>query len=131
MVGHVFNLGIYSVSHTHTTQGIGVALTALRQGLIIGATALKRRLLVSVEINNKDRAYEWFLAWMAHQSNVASTGGARSRVVPWIRSHKLSVETTIEQSQNGSSSALFRLVAGPGIHWLRYGGAWMQVRVVD
>lgn len=45
----------------------------------------------------------------------------------WARSHQLSVETTVEQRKNGSSSALFRLVAGPGIHYVRYKGAWMQV----
>jgi len=49
---------------------------------------------------------------------------------PWIRSHQLSVETLIEQRKNGSSSALFKLVAGPGTHWFRYRGAWMQVHVV-
>ena len=93
-------------------------------------------MLVSLEISNKDRAYEWFLAWMAHQASTRSiprTGleSIKSRAVPWIRSHKLSVETKIEQSQNGSSSALFKLVAGPGIHWFNYKGAWMQVRRFD
>jgi chaperone BCS1 len=87
-------------------------------------TTLRRRMLVSVEINNKDRAYEWFLAWMAHQTNLASQA---KRSAPWIRSHQLSVETMIEQRKNGSSSVLFKLVAGPGTHWFNYRGAWMQV----
>lgn len=90
-------------------------------------TALRRRMLVSLEINNKDRAYEWFLAWMAHQTAGRSSGIPGS--TPWIRSHQLSVETLIEQRKNGSSSALFKLVAGPGIHWFKYRGAWMQVHV--
>lgn len=95
----------------------------LRQGLVFGTMALQRRMLVSLEINNKDRAYEWFLAWMSHQ-NLAQ----RSSRVPWIRSHQLSVETTVEQRKNGSSSAVFKLVAGPGTHYFRYRGAWMQAR---
>jgi mitochondrial chaperone BCS1 len=109
-----------------------VVLTALRQGLVLGATTLRRRLLVSLEISNKDRAYEWFLGWMAHQANaraMAQTAAAQmnSTAAPWIRSHQLSVETMVEQHKNGSSSAIFRLVAGPGTHWFKYQGAWMQV----
>lgn len=108
-------------------QGLGVGLTVLRQGLVLGTTALRRRMLVSLEINNKDRAYEWFLAWMAYRAVIKTTGSLGS--TSWIRSHQLSVETLIEQRKNGSSSALFKLVAGPGTHWFKYRGAWMQVRV--
>ncbi|GLB34820.1 putative AAA ATPase family protein [Lyophyllum shimeji] len=103
-------------------MGVGVGLTILRQGVVLGTTALRRRMLVTLEINNKDRAYEWFLGWMANSA--AST----SRSKPWMRSHQLSVETMIEQRKNGSSSALFKLVAGPGTHWFKYDGAWIQVK---
>ncbi|KAF8843562.1 hypothetical protein BDN67DRAFT_923707 [Paxillus ammoniavirescens] len=106
-------------------MGIGVGLTVLRQGLVFGSTALRRRLLVSLEMNNKDRAYEWFLAWMAHNSTTASQ---RHATQSWLRSHQLSVETAFEQRSNGSSSVLFKLVAGPGTHWFKYRGAWMQMK---
>ncbi|KAL4077128.1 BCS1 N terminal-domain-containing protein [Scleroderma yunnanense] len=106
-------------------MGVGVGLTVLRQGLILGSTTLRRRLLVTLEVNNKDRAYEWFLTWLAHNANTAPQKRATSR---WFRSHQLSVETAVEQRSNGSSSAIFRLVAGPGTHWLRYQGAWMQMK---
>ncbi|KIJ16773.1 hypothetical protein PAXINDRAFT_175993 [Paxillus involutus ATCC 200175] len=105
-------------------MGIGVGLTVLRQGLVFGSTALRRRLLVSLEMNNKDRAYEWFLAWMAHNSTASHRHAAQS----WLRSHQLSVETAFEQRSNGSSSVLFKLVAGPGTHWFKYHGAWMQMK---
>lgn len=82
-------------------------------------------MLVTLEINNKDRSYEWFLAWMANQATVASQ--SKRTLAPWVRSHELSVETMIEQRKNGSSSAFFKLVAGPGTHWFKYRGAWMQV----
>lgn len=85
-------------------------------------------MLVTLEINNKDRAYEWFLAWMAKQA--AEIQQSR-RFSLWARSHHLSVETAVEQRKNGSSSALFRLVAGPGIHYVNYKGAWMQVCAFD
>lgn len=104
-----------------------MGLTALRQGLVLGSTALRRRMLVSLEMNNKDRAYEWFLTWMAHNASTPQRRTAHS----WLRSHQLSVETAFEQRSNGSSSALFRLVAGPGIHWFKYRGAWIQVCHLD
>jgi chaperone BCS1 len=97
----------------------------MRQGLVLGTTALRRRMLVTLEINNKDRAYEWFLAWMSRQTALRTE---KSRTLArWTRSHQLSVETTVEQRKNGSSSALFKLVAGPGTHYIQYKGAWMQV----
>jgi chaperone BCS1 len=99
---------------------MGVGLTLLRQGLIFGVTALERRMFVSLEINNKDRSYEWFLAWMSRQN----------RASRWLASHELSVETTVEQRKNGSSSALFNLVAGPGTHWFKYHGAWMKAKSI-
>lgn len=102
-------------------------MTIARTGSIWGATMLRRRMLVSLEIDNRDRAYEWFLAWMAHRSNGAASSASRS--APWIRSHELSVETMIERRPNGSSSVFFQLVAGPGTHWFKYRGAWMQVCV--
>ncbi|KAG5647276.1 hypothetical protein DXG03_000812 [Asterophora parasitica] len=106
-------------------MGLGVGLTVMRQGLVFGTTALRRRMLVTLEINNKDRAYEWFLGWMANRARSTAT---TSRSAPWVRSHQLSVETMVEQRKNGSSSALFKLVAGPGTHWFKYEGAWMQVK---
>lgn len=108
-------------------QGVGVGLTALRKGVSLATIAAQRRLLVSLEINNKDRAYEWFLAWMARE---AAKSPATHRSVPWLRSHQLSVETMIEQRKNGSSSILFKLVAGPGTHWFKYKRAWIQVSKV-
>ncbi|KIJ69025.1 hypothetical protein HYDPIDRAFT_81042 [Hydnomerulius pinastri MD-312] len=106
-------------------MGVGVGLTVLRQGVVLGSTALRRRLLVSLEVNNKDRAYEWFLAWMAHNASATSQ---RRAADSWLRSHQLSVETAFEQRSNGSSSVLFKLVAGPGTHWFKYRGAWMQMK---
>ena len=105
-------------------------LSGARQALILGSTALRRRMLVSLEISNKDKAYDWFLAWMAHQAQaqIPPSKSILSRSAPWVRSHQLSVETAFEQRKNGSSSVMFNLVAGPGTHWFRYQGAWMQVK---
>lgn len=104
---------------------MGIALTALRQGSLLGITALRRRMLVTLEINNKDPTYEWFLQWMAHHQHSAPPG----ILTRWMRSHQLSVETAVERRQNGSSSASFNLVAGVGIHYLKFRGAWIQVLI--
>jgi mitochondrial chaperone BCS1 len=101
-------------------QGVGVGITTLRRGAVLASVALRRRLLVTLEINNKDRAYDWFLAWLAHQQRT-------TRRPAWAHSHQLSVETAYAQHKNGSADVLFKLVAGPGVHWLQYRGAWMQV----
>jgi chaperone BCS1 len=103
---------------------MGVVLTAFRQGTVLGATALRRRMLVTLEINNKDPTYDWFLKWMAHHQQSTATSGVSTRL---MRSHQLSVETAIERRRNGSSSATFNLVAGPGTHYLQFNGAWIQV----
>ena len=120
---------LQDTTHADAHQGLGVALTVLRQSLALGTTALRRRMLVSLEIANRDRAYEWVLAWMAHQSAQAAVGaGVRGLLARGARSHQLSVETRVQQHANGSASVGFALVAGPGVHWFKYRGAWMQVR---
>jgi chaperone BCS1 len=112
------------LSHPPNHQGVGVLLGGMKRGLTLGSVALRRRLLVSLEIHNRDRAYDWFLTWMAHQSQAQLT----SRTQRWLKSHQLSLVTATQNESNGNSGVSFNLVAGPGIHWFRYQGAWMQVR---
>lgn len=93
-------------------------------------------MLVSLEIPSKDHAYPWFLEWMAQNSAEATAPAASSSLglfqrlgkLKGLRSHELAVETSYKKHDNGSSEALFSLVPGPGTHWFRYRGAWMQVR---
>ncbi|KAF8831173.1 hypothetical protein HHX47_DHR1000243 [Lentinula edodes] len=106
-------------------MGVGVVFGGLRKFTTFADVFLRRRLLVQVEINNKDRAYPWLLSWMAQQNQInQSLGRVSGSLIS--KSHRLSVETTVEQHQNGSSSVFFNLVAGTGMHWLKYRGVWMQ-----
>lgn len=115
-------------SNGNPLQGVGVGLGALRQAVLFSSIALRRRMLVSLEISNKDPAYEWFLAWMAQRSAAASQATVKPwSMSSWVRSHQLSVQTAQEQRKNGSSSVNFKLVAAPGTHWLKYRRAWIQV----
>jgi mitochondrial chaperone BCS1 len=89
-------------------------------------------MLVSLEISSKDPSYLWFLQWMSHQAaRQVAVAAAPLRGIEGlasrIRSHELAVETKYEQRQDGSSSAEFSLVPGPGTHYFRYKSAWFQV----
>ncbi|GAA5881401.1 hypothetical protein JCM1840_007555 [Sporobolomyces johnsonii] len=114
-------------------MALGVGAQLLRRSAVYGATIAQRRLLVSLEISSKDPAYPWFLQWMSQQSARQSQladkplrgiEGLASR----IRSHELAVETKYEQRKDGSSTAEFSLVPGPGTHYFRYQNAWFQVK---
>lgn len=115
-------------------MAVGVALTGLRRSTTVAANLAQRRLLVTLEIPSKDRSYGWFLEWMAAQSKAKRKAEQTSRLkqimsgnLP-IQSHQLAVETTYKQHTNGSSEALFSLVPGPGTHYFRYKGAWIQLK---
>ena len=41
--------------------GLGLAGTVMRKSLAFASIALNRRLFVTLEMNNKDRSYEWFM----------------------------------------------------------------------
>ncbi|KAJ8098729.1 BCS1 N terminal-domain-containing protein [Lipomyces tetrasporus] len=117
-------------------MGIGVGLAAARQVLVRGSNLLYRQLLVDLEIPSKDKSYAWFLDWMARESVALSSvsesaKGIKGRFLAlrnlYASSHHLSVQTTYKQHDNGSVSANFSLVPGPGKHILRYRGAYIQV----
>lgn len=114
-------------------MALGVGAQVLRRSAVQAATIAQRRLLVSLEISSKDPSYLWFLQWMSHQSArqaalaeqpLRGIEGLASR----IRSHELAVETKYEQRKDGSSTAEFSLVPGPGTHYFRYQNAWFQVK---
>ncbi|GAA5973844.1 hypothetical protein JCM11641_003189 [Rhodosporidiobolus odoratus] len=114
-------------------MALGVGAQVLRRSAVYGATIAQRRLLVSLEISSKDPSYLWFLQWMSQQSArqaqlaerpLRGIEGLASR----IRSHELAVETKYEQRKDGSSTAEFSLVPGPGTHYFRYQNAWFQVK---
>ncbi|CAG8441676.1 3125_t:CDS:2 [Ambispora leptoticha] len=94
--------------------GFGAGLAMLRQGLTRGASFARRRLIVSLEIPSKDKSYLWFLQWMSQQS--------------LRRTHQYAVETSFIQHDNGSVSTNFSLVPGPGTHYFKWRGAWIQVQ---
>lgn len=71
-------------------------------------------MLVDLEIASRDRSYSWFLEWMSQH--------------PTRRSHHLAVQTNVKQHDNGSITANFELVPGPGRHLIKYKGCYMMVK---
>ena len=77
-------------------------------------------MLVSLEISNKDQAYPWFLEWLAHTQ--------AQRSPDWLRSNRLSLETRVAYNLLEIPDVDFKMVAGPGRHWVQYGGTYIMVR---
>ncbi|BFZ62645.1 Complex III assembly protein translocase and chaperone [Saitoella coloradoensis] len=102
-------------------MGLGAGLAMARQGVVRAAHMAQRQMLVTLEIPSKDKSYLWFLHWMSLQQKTASVGLGLGR------SHHLAVETSYKQHDNGSASTTFSLVPGPGKHFFRWRGAWIQV----
>ncbi|EEB06360.1 Rieske ISP assembly ATPase [Schizosaccharomyces japonicus yFS275] len=102
-------------------MSLGAGLAILRRSIVAGASAMKRRMLVSLEIPSKDRSYAAFLRWMAN--------------VPRRYSHNLAVETsaasldTVQAAGSAKNKAnrLFGIVPGPGRHYIKYQGCWIQI----
>jgi len=85
--------------------GVGAALTVARRGFLSGLVLARRWLFVSLEIQSKDKSYQWFLSWMSkHQP----------------RTPIVSVQTHMYKLANGRATADFALVPGPGRHWMYY-----------
>ncbi|CAG8540826.1 1741_t:CDS:2 [Funneliformis caledonium] len=97
--------------------GFGAGLAALRQGLVRGSYLARRKLLVSLEIPSKDKSYQWFLHWMSKQLSNNSHS----------HTHQYAVQTSFKQHDNGSISTTFSLIPGPGKHYFKWRGVWLQV----
>lgn len=95
-------------------MGLGAVLAVGRQALVRASSLAYRQLLVDLEITSKDKSYDWFLEWMSRHP-------ARS-------SRNFSVETNYVEHDNGSITATFDLVPGPGRHLLKYSGAYIMVK---
>lgn len=93
---------------------LGAGFAVLKRGVTLLAQLAQKRLLVNLEIRNSDKAYLWFLKWMAQY---------KGRV-----SRQLSVRTTFVEHPNGSVTTGFSFVPGPGNHWLKYKKAWFYVK---
>ena len=111
-------------------MGVGAGLALLQKGAIHSLSILRRRLLITLEIPNKDPSFPWFLQWASRNglgtSNISHSKNS-SLLSRLTTSNQLSLETSLQKSDNGSYSASFSFVPAPGKHFLRYKSAWFQV----
>lgn len=127
--------------------GIGTGLAILRRVSLRYALYLQRQLFTSVEISNKDKSYYWVLHWLSEvqSSTVSSLTKATSdqhtgrlnvdarRILPFsfsffrYSSNHLSVQTTFQQHENGSTNTQFSLIPSPGTHYMQWSGRWIKV----
>ncbi|CAN6634685.1 mitochondrial chaperone Bcs1p [Trichomonascus vanleenenianus] len=94
-------------------MGLGAGLALSRQAIMRSYTLVKRLMFVDLEISSRDQSYNWVLEWLSRRPNP--------------RNRQLSVQTTYKQHENGSVTTDFSLVPGPGKHWMRYQGAFLQI----
>ncbi|CDU24905.1 related to BCS1-mitochondrial protein of the AAA family of ATPases [Sporisorium scitamineum] len=108
----------------------GGAVAMARRGVKVAASTAQRRLLISLEIPSKDRAYPWFLHWMAAQARAQSMRergllgkqnkeglvdflGLRDRSAdrPSISSSKNKVDNPLAIASSGSSVSPVRILS--------------------
>lgn len=95
-------------------MGIGAGLSIARRGILRLSHFAQRQMLCDLEIASKDASYDWFLEWMAKQ--------------PKRSSRNFAVETQHTKHANGSITASFGLVPGPGTHLVQWDGAYILVK---
>lgn len=95
-------------------MGLGAGLAVARRGFSRLSQLAYRQMLCELEIVSKDKSYDWFLEWMAKH--------------PRRNSRNFAVETNYHQHENGSITANFELVPGPGTHFVKYKNAWIWVK---
>ena len=73
--------------------GVGLGMFAVRQ-LGSGASMLVRRhMLTTLELNSKDRSYEWMLQWLGSRSNA---------------SHHIGISVTVNKANDGRMVPSFK-----------------------
>lgn len=95
-------------------MGLGAGLAMARKGVSRIGHLAYRHMLCELEIVSKDKSYDWFLEWMAKH--------------PRRNSRNFAVETNYQKHENGSITANFELVPGPGTHLVKYKNAWIWVK---
>ena len=92
--------------------GIGLVGTFARRGAKLGTIFLRRRYMVTLEVQNKDKSYQWLLQWIASKGT---------------KTQHLSVNTTYYQTETGRIETRYDFVPGPGAHFFQYKGYFIRV----
>jgi len=93
--------------------GVGT-VAALGRGVAQISIALgKRHMVSSVQVPCNDKAYTWFLDWLGRKA------GSRAQHV--------SVRTEWVEEEGGRISSHYSVEPSPGVHLLKWKGAWIKL----
>eukprot|EP01060_Flectonema_neradi_P002163 TRINITY_DN11311_c0_g1_i1.p1 TRINITY_DN11311_c0_g1~~TRINITY_DN11311_c0_g1_i1.p1 ORF type:complete len:417 (+),score=51.95 TRINITY_DN11311_c0_g1_i1:64-1314(+) len=95
--------------------GIGAAMMFARTGGRLGKEYFKRRFLTTVEVTNRDPAYQWVIEWIAKHHGESYL-------------HKSIMTSNLIVHANDSVSAKMRYVPSPGTHFFIHGSRFYWVK---
>jgi len=93
--------------------GVGTGLAFLRKSAQFGFVLFRRHCMITLEVPNKDKSYDWMLQWMT-QTRAKQT-------------QHLSVMTTFHQHDTGKVTTHFDYTPSPGVHFFRFNKNWIRV----
>jgi len=94
-------------------MGLGVCVASARQALVRLAYLMQKKFLTSLEINSRDPSYYWVLKWLTRTSQKDNSKNLMTG------SH-----FTFHTTSNG-----FILTPSTGIHYVRWSGKWIKVKL--
>jgi len=93
--------------------GVGSAAAVGRNAAKVASAAFKRHFVTTLEVPCNDKSFKWMLAWISREAGRGS--------------QHLSVRTHWEEEDGGRVRATYTLEPRPGVHVLRWGGAWIRL----
>ncbi|GMM51281.1 bifunctional AAA family ATPase chaperone/translocase [Starmerella bacillaris] len=112
-------------------MALGAGLTVARRGFLQASQLTRRWLICDLEIASKDASYDWFLDFMAKQQRNRHSEASKMSKPSFLgrilkpQTRSFAVETTYKQHANGSITASFELVPGPGRHLVKWNDAYI------
>lgn len=125
---------LWHLSHNELLQGglvLGVLAwlgIALRRVPSMALDAVKRRFILTIEIDDRDEAFEWLKAWLAQHPYT-------ERARRWMILRRSNVDESQPAEGNGESTTAqhtpeVQLTLAPGLHLLRYNERFLWLNFV-
>eukprot|EP00111_Clytia_hemisphaerica_P002243 TCONS_00006287-protein len=93
--------------------GVGSGLAVLRKGAQAGFVLFRRHCMITLEVSNKDKSFDWVMQWMTQNKK--------------NHMQHLSVSTLFHQHDSGKITTHFNYNPSPGAHFIGYKNHWFRV----
>lgn len=102
-------------------MGIGTGLAVLTKGLRMGTILARERAFVSLELNNRDTSFQWFMQWFSHnyEQNIFKNKK--------MFCNKLTVQTQLKMHDQGAVEAYMHYQPAVGRHLFKFRNQWFQM----